>query len=102
MKRIVVGFCLIAGSLALPGAAFAQSRPSTMNMTCAQAQGLVRSSGAIVVGTGGASYDRYVAGNGFCQRDEMAVPAWAPSRDSAQCFIGYTCESRSGRDPSPP
>jgi len=102
MKMISVGFCLIASSLALPAAGFAQTRPSTMNMSCAQAQGLVRSSGAVVLGTGGMSYDRYVARDGFCQRDEMETPAWVPSRDSAQCFIGYTCESRSGRDPSPP
>ena len=39
----------------------AQARPSTLGMSCGQAQYLVRSSGAIVLSTGGQTYDRFVA-----------------------------------------
>lgn len=92
----------LSGALVVSGAAFAQSRPSTVKMSCAQAQQTVRSAGAIVLGTGGFSYDRFVRGEGFCARDEMAVPTWAQSRDVAQCMVGFVCESRAGRDPIGP
>ncbi len=92
----------VFGALFVSSAAIAQSRPSTVNMSCAQAQGTVRSAGAIVLGTGGFSYDRFVRGEGFCTRDEMAVPTWASTRDVAQCMVGYVCESRAGRDPIGP
>ncbi len=91
----------VSAVLGLSGAASAQSRPSTVNMSCAQAQGTVRSAGAVVLGTGGGSYDRFVANGGFCTYQEIAVPTWGSTRDTGQCMIGYVCESVSGSDPSP-
>ncbi len=95
--------CVVAlgAGLVLSFPASAQSRLSTTSMTCAQALATVNSAGAIVLGTGGFSYDRYVRHEGLCTHDEMGVAAWAPTRDAAQCFIGYTCESRAGRDAVP-
>ncbi len=82
----------LTASLALvPGLALAQARPSSPSMTCAQAQALIRTQGAVVLGTGQFTYDRYVAHRGFCQPTESVKPAWVPTRDSQQCFIGYTC-----------
>jgi hypothetical protein len=80
-----------ASSLAID-AAQAQGRPDSLRMSCASARGLVSSRGAAVVGTGRNIYDRYVASQGFCQRDEIAKPAWVATGDTRQCFIGYTCE----------
>ena len=76
----------------------AQGRPSTLDMSCNQAQSLVRSRGAIVLSTGGQNYDRIVSSRRFCTQDEEEIPTWAPTRDMAQCFVGSRCEpSRSMR-----
>lgn len=77
--------CLIATN------ALAQPRPSSVAMTCAQAAGLVASRGAIVLGTGGYTYDRFVHHRGFCLITETIRAAWVPTRDTPQCFVGYTC-----------
>jgi hypothetical protein len=55
----------------------------------------VMANGAIVLGTGGQTYDRFVRDRSFCQYDETAEPAFVPSRDNRACFVGYRC-----RDPS--
>lgn len=102
VTRIGVYASAAAGALILSAAAFAQNRPSTLDMTCAQAQATVKSARAIVLGTGGFSYDRFVANEGACTAQEIGVPTWAPTRDTAQCMVGYVCESRAGRDPTPP
>lgn len=69
----------------------ANARPSTLKMTCQQAANLVSARGAIVLGTGRYTYDRYVAHAGYCGIGETTQPAWVPTRDARQCFIGYTC-----------
>jgi hypothetical protein len=76
---------------AAAGSAFAQARPSTVRMSCAQARGLVASHGAIVLGTGGQTFDRYVNHRGFCLSTEITDPTWVPAGDTPQCFIGYRC-----------
>lgn len=74
------------------GAAQAQGRPSTLAMTCAQAQGLVTQSGAVVLTTGPYTFDRFVRNRSFCTPDENTEPTWAPTRDAPQCMVGYRCE----------
>lgn len=90
MKRIVLGLAL---SLAATTALWAQSRPSTVNRPCHVSQQLVQSRGAIVLGTGGYTYDRFVRDRSFCEFDEFNEPAWVPSRDRPACFVGYRCKS---------
>lgn len=70
----------------------AQPRPSTVAMTCAQAAGLVASRGAIVLGTGGFTFDRFVTDRRFCAINQTTEPAWAPTADTPQCFVGYRCK----------
>ncbi len=77
--------CLLVTSAA------AQPRPSSVDMTCGQAAGLVAARGALVLGTGGYTYDRYVRHRGFCLITEVTKPAWVPTRDTPQCFVGYRC-----------
>jgi hypothetical protein len=60
-------------------------------MTCAQAAGIVRAQGSIVLRTSPTTYDLYVSGPGFCLRDKTTKPAWVPTADTPQCFVGYTC-----------
>jgi hypothetical protein len=71
--------------------ASAQSRPSTLAMSCAQTARLVGSRGAIVMNTGPNTYDRYVSNRNFCEINEVLEPIWAPTADNPQCFIGYRC-----------
>lgn len=77
---------------ALASGAQAQGRPSTLAMSCAQAQGLVAQSGAVVLTTGPYTFDRFVRNRSFCTPDENLEPTWAPTRDVAQCLVGYRCE----------
>ena len=78
----------------LSTSSLAQPRLSTTMMPCGVAAGLVSSRGAIVLGTGGHTYDRFVRDVGFCERDETTEPAWALAADTPQCFVGYRCKSR--------
>jgi hypothetical protein len=96
MIQALTSFLII---IACQTAAFAQRRPDTLSMPCASAAGLVRSAGAIVLGTGPNIYDRYVSSRAFCQRDEQIEPRWLATADTRQCFVGYGCERRYG-DPA--
>jgi hypothetical protein len=73
--------------------AFAQPRLSTVAMSCGHAAGLVTSAGAIVLGTGGQTYDRFVRDRSFCVHGEITEAVWVPARDTPQCFVGYRCKS---------
>ena len=82
----------------LTTAAVAQNRPSTTAMTCQQAASLVYARGAIVLGTGGYTYDRFVRDRSFCQVTEALESAWLPTRDTPTCFVGYRCYEPSRDD----
>ena len=88
MKTVLLSLAI---ALAAATSAVAQSRPSTVNMSCRQAAGLVASRGAIVLGTGGYTYDRFVRDRSFCQITEVTEPVWAPTGDTPQCLVGYRC-----------
>jgi len=85
-----IAFCLLAVLAA--GPALAQ-RPSTLGMSCSEAQNVVASRGAIVLSTGQYTYDRFVAAPGFCSLGEWARPATAPTADTRSCRLGYTCQA---------
>jgi hypothetical protein len=87
MKRIA----LVLVALAYTSSALAQSRPSTPSMTCNQARRIVFSRGAIVLGTGTYTYDRYVRDRTFCEFNETIEPGFVPTRDTPQCPVGYLC-----------
>lgn len=86
MNRIVSTLVLTL----VAGPALAQ-RASTTAMSCAEARTTVSRQGGIVLGTGGATYDRFVRDRGFCEVTEITIPAFVPARDDANCFIGYRC-----------
>ena len=89
------GLRALAAAAALLGSAHAasaqQGMPNSTQMTCAQALALVTSRGAVVLATGGRTYDRYVRDRGFCWPTQDTKPEWVPTRDKPQCFVGYTC-----------
>lgn len=69
------------------------ARPSTLAMTCSQAQNMVASQGAVVMSTGAHTYNRFVANPGFCEFNEWANWTTAPTKDQRACGVGYTCTS---------
>jgi hypothetical protein len=71
--------------------AAAQTRPSSTAMTCQQTVRLIQARGALVLGTGGMTYDRFVRDRSFCEPTEIAKRAFRPTRDNPNCLIGYTC-----------
>ena len=86
-----VAYLALAAGL-ISTSAVAQPRPSTVDMRCAQAAGIVAARGAIVLGTGGFTYDRFVSDRRFCAITETTEPAWVPAADTPQCFVGYRCK----------
>ncbi len=86
MRRTILAIALLAPSLAV-----AAPRPSTTAMSCGAAHALVTHRGAIVLGTGGDTYDRFVANRSLCEIEQVIQPAFVPTASNPQCFIGYRC-----------
>jgi hypothetical protein len=87
MRRVA----LVLIALSFASSAVAQNRPFTPSMTCDQTRGLVYARGAVVLGTGTYTYDRYVRDQSFCEINETIDPRYIPTRDTPQCFVGYVC-----------
>jgi hypothetical protein len=95
MRAALLGSFVILSLATAP--VLAQSRPQTTRMSCGQARALVLQRGAILLGTGGYTYDRFVRDRSFCQPTEVTRRALAPTVDDPQCLVGYTCEEPTGR-----
>ncbi len=78
----------------LASISMAQTRPLTTALTCAAAADVVNRNGAIVLGTGPTTYDRYVRDGSGCGIGASTSPAFVPAKDRAQCFVGYVCRGR--------
>jgi hypothetical protein len=87
MIRLPAVSALMLGALA----STADARPSTTDMSCAQARTVVLRQGGVVLGTGGQTYDRFVRDRSFCEPTEIGKRAFVPARDTPQCFVGFTC-----------
>lgn len=79
-----------------PLPASAQSRPDTQRMVCQQAVNTVARAGAIVMTTGPGTYERIVANERFCLIGESPERAFAQTRDTPRCFVGYYCGQARG------
>jgi len=88
MTRFTLSLMLVLAA----GPALAQQRPSSLDRSCASNRQSVAANGAVVLGTGGQTFDRFVRDPAFCAHGEFLEPAFVPSRDAAQCFIGYRCK----------
>jgi hypothetical protein len=75
----------------MPIVASSQERPSTPDMTCRQAKSVLSSRGALVMGTGGFTYDRFVRDRSFCDPTQVTSNAFVPTRDDPECLVGYRC-----------
>lgn len=89
MNAMVIRSAAALVLAAMPAAA--QTRPSSTAMTCGQTMQLIQARGALVLGTGGMTYDRFVRDRPFCEATEIAKRAYRPTRDNPNCLIGDTC-----------
>ncbi len=85
MKKMI-----LVASLLLSASVFA--RQNTADMTCAEAQSLVKASGAIVLSHGDqALYTRFVKNSNYCNSGENAVATYAVTADEDKCKVGKSC-----------
>jgi hypothetical protein len=75
----------------LPATAIAQTRLSTTGMSCSSASALVSARHAVVLSTGGQTYDRFVSDQSQCPVGQVTLPGFAPAADNAQCLVGWRC-----------
>ena len=88
MKRIAVALLFLSTATC----ALAQVGPLTTARTCSEDRALVSARGAVTLSTSAMSYGRYVKDGAYCLVDEYPAPAWVPSADNPQCFVGYRCK----------
>jgi hypothetical protein len=88
MRNLLIALLLLSSTTASHA-----ERPSTLSMSCRQAQSVVARSGAIVMSTGRNTFDRFVASDRYCLPGEWADRAWAPTKDTSHCPIGYICKT---------
>jgi len=93
MTRIVLWSLVLAFSTT---AAVAQVGPPTSQRTCGANRQLVLKDGQVVLDTSPTTYARFVKSGAQCLADQFPEPAWVPSSNNPQCFIGYRC--RDGSD----
>ena len=82
---------IIAAASLFATGTLAQQRPLSTTMSCGQVSRLIATRGAVVLSTGQYAYDRFVRSQAYCQPTEFTRPAWVPTAETPQCFIGYTC-----------
>ena len=75
--------------------AMAQAGQPTSQRTCSANRQLVMRDGAVVLDTGPSTYARFVRSGAECTVDQFPEPAWVPSSNNPQCFIGYRCKDGS-------
>ena len=91
MRKLAIWILLVT----IADAAYA--RPDVRTMTCAQAKAFVLQSGSVVMTTGKHTYDRFVAGQAYCERPLVTRRAWIATKDTKECLIGFRCEDRPPR-----
>ncbi len=81
----------VSAGILIANPATAQTRPSTTALSCGEVSSVVRARGALVLGTGGDTFERVVRDASFCSHGDTLRPFFAPSRDQRQCFVGWRC-----------
>ena len=96
MTQLIKVLCIAAIHSVMAEPTAAEARPDTNRMTCAAANALVMKQGAIVLGTGPSVFDRYVSSRAYCTSGDWTEPAFVPTVDNGQCWVGHTCRQRYG------
>lgn len=93
MKALVLVLPLMAAA----SPALAQSRLDSLTSSCQTARRAVQDGGAVIIGTGRFVYDRFVRDQSYCPLSQITEPAWLPTANDPQCFVGYRCRDRGPR-----
>src|SRR3954465_6787364 len=96
MTQLIKVLCVAAIASVITEHAAADVRAETGRMTCAAAQAIVTKHGSIVLGTGPSLFDRYVSSRAYCTSGDWTEPAFVPTVDNGQCWVGHTCRQRYG------
>lgn len=88
-RRILAASLTLA---ALMTATVAEARPDLRQMTCAQAQNLVRQHGAVVFTTGRNTYSMFVSNRSYCDWNQELFPQYGPTRDNRKCRVAFECK----------
>lgn len=107
MIRLVAALLLASAPLAgasAQGWQFDYAKQPRLNggaMNCAQAAGAVQQYGSVIISSARSRRtDRFVSSQAYCTKEEVTMPDWISTRDTAQCFVGYRCAD--SRYPDPP
>ncbi len=66
--------------------------PDSLQMTCQQAEALVKAKGNTILRTGPYIQDRYLSTGAVCSQERKGLQsAFVRTRDSEACYVGYTC-----------
>jgi len=92
-KRHLFTAAIVLAGLASSGAAEAANRrPDLRQMTCAQAQNLVRQHGAVVFTTGQYTYSMFVSNISYCDRNQTLFTQYGQTRDTPRCPVAFECK----------
>ncbi|MCG6858915.1 MAG: hypothetical protein LJE67_12705 [Salaquimonas sp.] len=89
MARGLAVLALMVAIFVVAHSGEAEARPDTRRMSCAQAQGMVRGSGAVVMTYGQNLYNRFVDNRGLCGPDEETATRRVPTTDTPKCPLLY-------------
>jgi hypothetical protein len=64
---------------------------ATQRLNCADAMGLVKARGSVLISPGGGPAERFVRDRSQCTLSEIAELRFVPTRDNPECPIGYRC-----------
>ncbi len=101
-KAAVMAVGMALGLVLVPAGAEAISRYNSTAMPCSAIQATVAREGAVILRwtqppQNILRFDRYVAGNQYCDTEERATATSVPSADQAQCPV-YACRHFEPRD----
>lgn len=88
-KSNLITMALVVAGLGISTAA--QARPDLRQMTCAQAQNMVRQHGAVVFTTGQHTYSMFVSNRSYCDRNQVLFTQYGPTRDTPSCPVAFEC-----------
>jgi hypothetical protein len=91
MRSVLPALALVLAATA----ATAQVGPPTSQRSCGANRQLVLKEGQVVLDTGPSTYARFVKNGSECTVGQFPEPAWVPSSNNPQCFIGYRCKDGS-------
>lgn len=86
---------LATAMFALAGVVFttaAEARPDLRQMSCKQAQNMVRQHGSVVFTTGQHTYSMFVSNRSFCDYNQELFVQYGPTRDNRRCPVAYECK----------